>query len=31
LLLHNALRANGVESARCVISGVDHGDLAFLD
>ncbi|MFE4372966.1 prolyl oligopeptidase family serine peptidase [Streptomyces sp. NPDC056835] len=30
LLLHNALRAKGVDSTRYVLTGADHGDLAFM-
>jgi acetyl esterase/lipase len=30
LLLHEALRANGVESTRYVLTGAGHGDLGFL-
>jgi acetyl esterase/lipase len=30
LLVHDALLANGVDSTRYVLSGADHGDLAFL-
>ena len=30
LLLHDALRANGVESTRYVLTGAGHGDLGFL-
>lgn len=30
LLLHNALRAAGVDSTRYVLDGANHGDLAFL-
>ncbi len=30
LALHNALRAAGVKSARYVLDGANHGDLAFL-
>jgi dipeptidyl aminopeptidase/acylaminoacyl peptidase len=30
LILHNALRARGVESTRYVIMGANHGDLTFL-
>jgi hypothetical protein len=29
-MLHNALRARGVESTRYVIMGANHGDLTFL-
>jgi len=30
LILHNALRAMGVQSTRYVLDGAGHGDLAFL-
>jgi acetyl esterase/lipase len=30
VMLHNALRAGGVESTRYVIMGANHGDLTFL-
>jgi acetyl esterase/lipase len=30
VMLHNALRARGVESTRYVIMGANHGDLTFL-
>jgi dipeptidyl aminopeptidase/acylaminoacyl peptidase len=30
LLLHTALRAAGVDSTRLVLTGANHGDLAFL-
>ena len=30
LILHNALRANGVDSTRYVLRGANHGDVAFL-
>jgi acetyl esterase/lipase len=30
LVLHNALRAAGVDSTRLVLTGAGHGDLAFL-
>lgn len=30
VMLHNALRAKGVESTRYVIMGANHGDLTFL-
>jgi acetyl esterase/lipase len=30
VILHNALRAKGVESTRYVIMGANHGDLTFL-
>jgi hypothetical protein len=30
LLLHNALRAKGGRSTRYVLSGANHGDLAFM-
>ena len=30
LLLHNALRAKGGRSTRYVLSGTNHGDLAFM-
>ena len=29
-MLHNALRAKGVESTRYPIMGANHGDLTFL-
>ena len=29
LLLHNALRAKGIDSTRVVLDGADHGDLSF--
>jgi len=31
LLLHRALRAAGVDSTRYVLTGANHGDLAFLN
>jgi acetyl esterase/lipase len=30
LILHNALRANGVDSTRYVVEGANHGDLTFM-
>ena len=30
LILHNALRANGVNSTRYVVDGANHGDLTFM-
>jgi acetyl esterase/lipase len=30
LVLHNALRANGVDSTRYVVQGANHGDLMFM-
>ncbi|WP_330186339.1 alpha/beta hydrolase [Dactylosporangium sp. AC04546] len=30
LLVHNALRANGVDTTRYVVKGAGHGDLAFV-
>jgi acetyl esterase/lipase len=30
LLVHNALRAKGVDSTRIVVRGAGHGDLAFM-
>jgi acetyl esterase/lipase len=30
LMLHNALRARGVDSTRYVVKGANHGDLTFL-
>jgi len=30
LLVHNALRAKGVDSTRSVLTGAGHGDLSFL-
>jgi dipeptidyl aminopeptidase/acylaminoacyl peptidase len=30
LILHNALRAKGVDSTRYVVKGANHGDLTFL-
>jgi acetyl esterase/lipase len=30
LILHNALRANGVDSTRYVVEGANHGDMTFM-
>jgi dipeptidyl aminopeptidase/acylaminoacyl peptidase len=30
LLLHNALRAKGVDSTRYVLTGAGHGDVSFI-
>jgi acetyl esterase/lipase len=30
LILHNALRARGVDSTRYVVKGANHGDLSFM-